>query len=141
MVNRRSHIAGVLLVLLMVALSPLTATAPAQAASIDLHARMHATSAYPDAHGGAWYEGHHGWREFDIHVRGIRKLAGKTVKVAVHGAFVGRMRVSQYGTAHLHRQTGVPKCSGGTVVRVRTKAGTLVTSGTMRHRHHHMMWN
>lgn len=102
---------------------------------------MHATSAYPDAYGGAWYEGHHGWREFGIHVRGIHTLAGATVKVSVHGAFMGSMRVSQYGTAHLYRQGAIPRCSGGDVVQVRTKAGLLVTAGTMRHRHHHMMRN
>lgn len=74
-----------------------------------------------------------------IRVGGIQKLAGKTVTVTVHGAVVGRMRVSQYGTAHLYRRAGMPRHTGGDVVRVGTRAGTLVTYGTMRHRYHRMM--
>ena len=102
MANHRSRIAGTLLAVITLAAS--LAAPPAQAADFDLHARMHATSAYPYAHGGASYDGHRGWRAFGIQVGGIQKLAGKTVTVTVHGALVGRMRVSQYGTAHLYRR-------------------------------------
>ena len=59
---------------------------------------MHPTAGYPNANGGAWLEGHHGWWEFGINVHGIRTLAGKRVAVTVHGDFVGRMRVSQRGS-------------------------------------------
>ena len=135
----RGRIAGILLAVLALTAALLVTTAPAQAVDVDLHARMHATAAYPNAHGGARYEAHHGRREFGINVSGIRRLSGKRVTVTVHGTFVGRMWVSRYGTAHLDRHRGVPRCSGGDVVRVKTRSGKLVSSGTLRHRYHHMM--
>jgi hypothetical protein len=48
------------------------------------------------------------------------------------------MHVSPYGRAHLSREYGVPSLHGGDRVRVRTRAGTLVTSGMLRNAHHHM---
>jgi len=111
--------------------------APAQAAEVDCSARMNATSNYPNARGGARYESHSGSREFEIHIAGIQKLAGKRVVVRAHGALVGRMRVSQHGRAHLDRHAGVPSMRAGDRIRVRTKSGTLVTFGTLRNRHHH----
>jgi hypothetical protein len=141
MATIRGRVAGMLLAVLALTAGLLVTTAPAQAVDVDLHARMHATAAYPNAHGGAWYEGHHGSREFGIGISGIKKLAGKRVTVTVHGSFVGRMWVSRYGTAHLYRHSGVPRCSGGDVVRVKTRSGKLVSYGTLRHRyHHHMMY-
>ena len=71
-------------------------------------------------------------------MHGIRTLAGTRVAVTVHGDFVGRMRVSQRGYAHLFRHRGMPGCSRGDVVRVRTRSGNLVSYGSLRH-HHHMM--
>lgn len=137
----RSRIAGAVLAVATVGAStlvPIAAPAPARAHGVDLVARMRPTDAYPNARGGAWYESHQDWREFDIHVRGIKKLAGKRVRVTVHGDFIGRMRVSKYGRAHLHREDGVPVMHGGDRVRVRTKSGSLVTYGKLR-THHHMM--
>lgn len=112
-------------------------SAPAQAAytGTHLHARMSSTSAYPHCYGGARYESHSGWREFEINLHGIRSLSGKTVIVRVHGAFVGRMRVHADGYAHLYRNSGVPTMAADNIVRVRTKSGTLVSSGRL----HRMM--
>ena len=138
---RRSQIAGALLAVGTGAATVLVpVAAPAQAAEVDCYAHMNSTTAYPNAHGGTRYESHTDWREFEIHVAGIQNLAGKRLVVRAHGALVGRMRVSQYGRAHLYRHTGVPSMQGGDRIRVRTKAGTLVTSGTLRNMHHrHMM--
>lgn len=133
----RGRVAGALLAVLALSTGALVATAPAQAADADLHARMHSTAAYPHAHGGARYERHHGSREFAITIRGIKRLAGKRVTVTVHGAVVGRMRVPGSGKAHMYRHGGVPRCSRGDVVRVRTRTGALVSHGRLHHRHHH----
>ena len=135
----RSRIAGTLLAILALAAAVLVTPDPAQAADVELHARMHATAVYPNAHGGAWYEAHQGWREFGFNVRGLKKLSGKQVTLTVHGTIIGTMRVSQYGTAHLHRHTGIPLCSAGDAVAVTTSAGKLIAYGTLRHRRHHMM--
>jgi hypothetical protein len=137
---QRSRIAGVLLAVSTGAATALVpVAAPAQAAGVDCYAHMNASAAYPNAHGGARYESHTDWREFEIHVAGIKKLAGKRLVVRAHGALVGRMRVSPYGRAHLYRHSDVPSMQSGDRIRVRTKSGTLVTSGTLRNMHHHMM--
>jgi hypothetical protein len=103
---------------------------PAQAAEVELDARMHATSAYPNARGEAEYDAERGRREFDMSIAGVRSLAGKRLTVRVHGDFVGKMTVNRYGRAHLERHSGVPKTSVGNVVRVRTSSGKLVSYGT-----------
>ena len=138
----RSRLAGGLVALGLGATGAIvTGPASAQAADIEIFAHMRPTSSYPNAHGGARYESHPGWREFEINVRGIQKLAGKTVTVRVHGTFVGRTRVSPHGRAHLHKQSGLPSMAAGDAVRVRNKSGTLVSRGKFRSMHHHgMMW-
>ncbi|HET8604399.1 MAG TPA: hypothetical protein VFM09_10750 [Marmoricola sp.] len=123
----RSRLAKLLATAGAVAVVGVTA-APAQASEVELHARMHPTAAYPSARGSASYEADHEGTEFELHLAGIGKLAGKRVTVRVHGSFVGRMRVTAAGTASLHRRGG-PTCGRGDAVRVRTGAGTLVSSG------------
>lgn len=107
------------------------AAAPAQAAEIDLAARMHATAGYPNARGHAEYENDHEGREFEITLAGIKALAGHRVTVRVHGDFVGKMTVNRYGRAHLDRHSGVPRMAAGNVIRVRTGSGKLVSYGTL----------
>lgn len=63
-------------------------------------------------------------REFDVRLRGIQALAGKTVRVCVDGEFFGAMRVSGYGSAYLHRHA--PAAAPGEVVRIRTQSGRTV---------------
>ena len=108
--------------------------APAQAAEVDLEARMHSTAAFLNARGHADYESDSHGREFEISIAGVRALAGTRVIVRVHGDFVGRMTVGSRGRAHLDLHSGVPSMTAGHVVRVRTAAGRLVTYGAL-HRH------
>ena len=133
----RSRIAGGLLAGGAVGAVLVPLAAPAQAVEVDLEARMVSTAAYPNARGHAEYEAENGAREFEIHVRGVRSLAGKLLTVRVHGDFVGRMRVGPYGRAHLERHHGVPGMAAGHVVRVRTPSGNLVTRGVLRLADHH----
>ena len=119
-------LAGVLLV-------PLGA--PAQAAEVDLEARTHSTSAFPNARGHAGYERDGGGREPHPGLAGVRAPAGHRVTVRVHGALVGRTTVGAAGRAHLERHSGVPGMSAGDVVRVRTAGDRLVTCGSL-HRDH-----
>jgi hypothetical protein len=105
--------------------------APAQAAEVDLEAHMRSTAAFPNARGHAEYESDSNGREFEISIAGVRALAGHRLIVRMHGDFVGRMTVGSLGRAHLDRHSGVPRMAAGTVVRVRTGSGRLVTYGTL----------
>jgi hypothetical protein len=112
-------------------------TVPAQAAmhGMELQAALHGGHAYPRAGGTAAYEsGDHG-RELEVHVSHIARLAGWKLVVYVHGARAGTMTVSRAGYARLDRHRGVPACRSGQPVRVRTRSGTLVASGTFRAHH------
>ena len=142
MFTARHRIAVSVMAVLTVAASLLGPTAPAQAYHHrgHLHARLHGTSAYPHARGGADYESSRHGRELDLGLRGVSKLNGKTVRVYIHGDFVASMSV-RYGRAHLHRHSGVPVARRGSTVGVRTSGGALVARGTFRRgccHHHHM---
>jgi hypothetical protein len=104
---------------------------PAQAAEIDLEARMHSTTAFPNARGHAEFENENSGNEFEISIAGVRALAGTRVVVRVHGDVVGRMTVGTLGRAHMDKHSGVPGMTAGDVLRVRTGAGRLVTYGTL----------
>ncbi len=112
--------------------------APAQAAPAHqammmgrhLEAGLHGSRAYPRAGGHAEYASGYRYRHLDVRVWNIRRLAGRTLVVYVHGTWAGRMTVSRYGYAHMYRDRGVPRCQAGQSVRVRTRSGTLVVSGT-----------
>jgi hypothetical protein len=144
MLNARRQVAGAVLAVVttgagLQASTPATGvTHPADDHMDVLWARLHDTKAYPNARGHAAYhaddDDHHPGKdeELDVAVRGIKKLAGKRIRVYVHGDFVGRMRVSAGGRAHLHRHDGVPAIEQGWPVRVRTKSGKLVTYGKFR---------
>ena len=139
MFTTRHRVATAVAAVIAVAVGLIGPAAPTQAAARrDLHARLHPTSAFPNAHGGAEYHSWYHHRELDLGLRGVGKLNGKTVRVYVHGDFVARMRV-RHGRAHLHRESGVPVVRRGSTVRVRTTGGTLVAAGTFRRAHHHHM--
>lgn len=110
----------------------LPAAGPAQAATLDLEARMKPSAAFPRIHGHAEFDQEGGFREFDISIHQARRLAGRNVVVRVHGVLVGRMRVHADGFAHLDRHLGIPAMNAGDVVRVRTAGGTLVSRGLLR---------
>ena len=110
------------------------AAVPAQAATTccmrtHLEAGLHGSSAYPRVRGHADYMS--SWRrELDVSIWNARRLAGKTLVVYVHGTRAGTMHVWRGGSAHMNRHRGVPRCSAGTVIRIRTQSGKLVASGT-----------
>jgi hypothetical protein len=114
-------------------------TVPAQAAAMrgrELQAALHGGHVYPRAGGRAAYEsGDHG-RELEVHVSHVARLAGRRLVVYVHGVRAGAMTFSRAGRAHMDRHHGVPACRSGQSVRVRTRSGTLVVSGTFRTRNH-----
>jgi hypothetical protein len=106
----------------------------AQAAEVDLHARLSGSSAFSTATGSSDYERGSGGREVEVTVRNIAGLAGKRVGVFVAGAKVGTMRVRSTGVAHREWDTehgdAVPFASAGDRVKVKTASGTLIASGT-----------
>ena len=104
---------------------------------MELQAGLYGSRAFPRAGGTASYQsGGHG-RELDIHVSHLTRLAGWQLIVYVHGARAGTMTVSRTGYAHLDLRRGVPACKAGQPVRVRTRGGTLVASGTFGIHHDH----
>jgi hypothetical protein len=107
----------------------LPTVAPAQAANFDLEAQMRPAAAFPHVRGQAEFDHEGTFHEFEISIHHAGGLAGRIVKVRVHGEQVGSMRVHADGFAHLDRHHGVPHMSAGDVVRVRTKAGKLVSRG------------
>lgn len=137
LISRR--IVGVLLA--AAAVGGLAYAAPVQAAPayphMHLEATLHGSSAYRSVHGHAGYMSY--WhREIDLSLWNARKLAGKTLIVYLHGTKVGTMTVRRGGSAHMYQHHGVPACSPGTTIRITTKPGKLIASGTLRH-HHWMM--
>jgi uncharacterized protein YxeA len=118
---------------LIVVLAAVAAMVPvAQAAEIDLFARLHGSTAYPRARGHSEYERNGTAREVEVTAYAPR-LHGRYVTVFVNGKRVGRMLVRSTGYAHrewsTHRGQYVPVAYAGSPVRVRTADGTLVVSG------------
>lgn len=113
-----------------------TAQAAPQHPGRHLEAALHGAAGHRSARGHADYESH--WRRhLDVSVWNTR-LAGRSLVVYVHGTRVGTMRIWRGGSGHFERSHGVPRCSPGTVISIRTRSGGLVASGTF-HRDH-MMW-
>lgn len=103
---------------------------------MELQAGLHGSHAYPRVTGTAGYEpGDHG-RELDVHLSRATRLAGSHLVIYLHGIRTGTMTVSRSGYAHMDRHAGVPLCRAGQVIRIRTRSGALVASGTFRIRHH-----
>ena len=133
---------------LVALLTATTVTVPAQAAAqhpAELDngmARLHAADRFPNAHGPvdfhSGYDCHHAGQDQELHVvvRGIKRLAGKRVKVFVHGDLMGRPRVNENGRARLHRHQDVLHMHDGWVIRVRTRSGHLVASTSIHSSHH-----
>lgn len=102
-----------------------------------LHAALHGSQTFPRATGNARFEVRHNGRELHVSLSHATRLAGARLVIFVHGTRTGTMVVSPAGTAHLDRHHGVPATRAGQPIRVRTRAGTLVVSGTFRVDHHH----
>lgn len=117
---------------------PAAASRPVVAAhQMDLRAGLHGSRAYPRVTGAAAYEPDHHGRQLEVHLYHAARLAGWRLVVYVHGTRAGTMTVSRYGYAHLARHRGVPYCQAGQAIRIRTRAGVLVASGTFRASHHY----
>ena len=90
--------------------------------------------AYHRAHGSAQYQAQPGQREFQVEIEKLASLAGNSLLVQVNGANVGSMKVSKTGIAQLNRNSElgqhVPTITHGSTVTVKTKAGTVIASGT-----------
>lgn len=95
-----------------------------------LHAGLRGGHAYPRAGGHADFQSGNHYRHLDVSMWNIRQLAGRTLIVYVHGTRAGTMTVTRDGRAHMYRASGTPQCQPGQPVRVRTRNGTLVASGT-----------
>lgn len=130
MLSTRSRVAAGLIAVATTGTLLVPMAVPAQAAQVDLEARMVGSAAFPGAHGKAGYEVEHGTRHFDMEMH-IARLHNVLVTVRVHGALIGRMRVNARGYAHLEKRSGVPKMATGNVVRVRMQSGRLVSHGTL----------
>lgn len=108
--------------------------APQYYSSHHLQASLYGSSAHRSVRGHADYRSY-GYRHLDVSVWNARRLAGRTLVVYVHGTRVGTMHIWGSGSGHFYRSSGVPTCSAGTAIRIRTGSGTLVASGTF-----HRMW-
>lgn len=98
-----------------------------------LEAGLHGSSAYPSVRGHADYMS--SWRrELDVSIWNARSLAGRTVVLYVDGTRAGTLHVWSGGSAHLNHHRGVLRCSPGTAIRIRTRSGKLVASGTFHRR-------
>jgi hypothetical protein len=104
--------------------------APAQSAMMGhLGAALHGSSAYRSVRGHADYMSYRR-HELDVSIWNARRLSGHKLTVYVHGSRAGTMTVWRGGSAHMNRHHGVPACSPGSSIRIRTSSGTLVASGT-----------
>lgn len=112
---------------------------PATPVQADHHGHMddgyaHLTHAkgFPHARGPVVYhsshDSHHAGmdEEFHLVLRGVKRLAGKRVRVLVHGDLMGRVRINEDGRARLHRHDGLGDMHDGWGIRVRTGSGKLV---------------
>ena len=101
---------------------------------VEVTATLHGSQSFPHAAGTAKFESRASGRELTVGLSGVARLAGRTLVVFVHGTRAGTMTVTSAGRAHLHRH-GAPACRAGQPVRIRTRAGTLVASGTFSTHH------
>lgn len=120
--------------LVMFSLLGLGAASAVASTHVELHASLSGAKSFPHAHGSSTFERKGGARDVDVTVSNITPLAGKQVTVFVAGKKVGKMLVSQGGTAHRDFSTAdgefVPSASAGSKVRITTSKGTLIASGT-----------
>lgn len=93
-----------------------------------LEAGLYGSSAYRSVRGHGDYQSY-GRRHLEVSVWNARRLAGRTLIVYAHGTRVGTMHILG-GSGHFSRSSGIPACSPGTTIRIRTGSGTLDASGT-----------
>lgn len=101
----------------------------AAAHGMHLGAGLRGNGAYQVIRGHASYESYR-YRHMDLSLWNARRLAGRTLVVYVHGTRVGSMRIWGGGLGRFTARRGVPRCSAGTAIAIRTRTGALVASGT-----------
>jgi opacity protein-like surface antigen len=90
---------------------------------------LKASSAYQGASGKAKSQTT-GERELQVEVEHVRSLAGKRVNFFVNSTRIGSARISGLGAAQVTRRgSSFPAIQAGTVIKVKTAAGTMVVSG------------
>lgn len=109
------------------------ASAPASS-EVDLHARLHGTTAFPRAFGHAEYERTARHRDVEVTVNNLpARLRGHRVTVFVAGKRVGPLLVNSAGHASREWKTehgqAVPFASAGSLCRVHASPGALIVSG------------
>jgi hypothetical protein len=100
----------------------------------EFNARLHGSSAFPNARGHSEYERNSTHREVEVTVNNLPgRLHGKRVTVYVNRKKVGTMRVNSSGHASREWDTdrgqSVPWAGENSPCRVRTASGTLIVSG------------
>lgn len=101
----------------------------------EFNARLHGSTAFPNARGHSEYERSSTHREVEVSVNNLPgRLRGHRVTVYVNRKRVGTMRVNSAGHAGRewsteHRQF-VPWAGAGSPCRVRTASNRLIVSGT-----------
>jgi hypothetical protein len=104
------------------------------ASHFELSASLNGGKSFPHAHGSSRFERHTTNRDLDVSLSGVMRLSGQRVVVKVAGTRIGTMLVSSDGMAHRNWDTAdghtVPSVSAGDEVRVTTRKGALVASGT-----------
>lgn len=101
----------------------------------EFNARLHGSTAFPNARGHSEYERTSSHREVEVTVNNLPgRLHGKRVTVYVNRQKVGTMLVNSSGHASREWDTErgqfVPWAGAGSPCRVRTASNTLIVSGT-----------
>jgi hypothetical protein len=113
---------------------PAAAAGAATGSDPEFNARLHGSSAFPNARGHSEYERTSTHREVEVTVNNLPgRLRGHRVTVYVNLKKVGTMLVNSSGHAsrewNTERGQFVPWAGAGSPCRVRTASGTLIVSG------------
>jgi hypothetical protein len=91
------------------------------------------TPQYAGAKAKAKYKAVGGEREFQVEAENLWRLRGTAVSVHVNGAFVGRMRINNFGNGRFSRNTNlgqpVPNIVRGSVIVIRRADGPKIFGG------------
>jgi hypothetical protein len=113
----------------LTALVAMAIMAPAVQAKGGTRIVLKASSAYPGTSGKAKFQTE-GQRELEVEVEHVRRLAGKRVNFFVNSTKIGSARISALGAAQINRRGSTfPAVQSGTLIKVKTAAGSTVVSG------------
>jgi len=109
--------------------------APLAGAATNIHtASLKGSAAFPAVKGKAKFGIDDGVRQLEVQIENANRLKGARLKVRIHGALAGSMRVNSFGHARLRVSgAGVTAVHTGSKIAVRRASnGRLVASGTFR---------